>query len=293
MRLGGVFFGLTDRFERYAEIALSDNIFVEFLPENALPVTFFLNENIRFSPPEHCEVYLLADGIAIFAAEFTPCDFSLKTLWQRRLGDTLLTIFTQGHLQLGVQTPQHSFSACLLPTFCDFDGQIHDEYILISGKTHRGNHLLLFRETGEKLLDEEVLSYSLSGDVLHAELPLSERLGRTALCAWSLKKDAFEQTEFTLRTATKDENCHAVNEDLIAYAFFESVLIGANYAEFLSDELAQNADKIVDFLGDFLSVILTDDPLTCGLLRKKAERLFDVSYYRIKLQNGKIIDVNG
>ena len=293
LRLGGVFFGLTDRFERYAEINLADNIFVEFLPENALPITFFLNENIRFLPPEHCEVYLLKDGIAIFAAEFTPTDFSLKTLWQRRFGDTLLTIFSQGRLQLGVQTPQNVFSAYLPPTLFDFDGQLHNGYVLISGKTHRGNHLLVFRETGEKVLDEEVLSFSLSGDILRAELPLAEHLGRTALCTWSLKKEDFERTEFILRTATKDENPHAIPEDLIAYAFFESVLIGANYTEFLCEELVQNADKIVDFLGDFLSVILTDDPLNCGLVRKKAERLFSVSYYRVKLQNGKIIDING
>lgn len=298
LRLGGVFFGVTDRFERCAEIDLRDRIFVEFLPENALPVSFFLGENIRFTPPAHCEVYLLADGIAIYAAEFTPNDFSLKTLWQQRIGDTLLTVFSQGRLQLAVQTDENAFTAYLPPAFCDYNGQIHGEYILLGGRTRADKRLCVFRKNGEKVLDEQVLSYTLDGDTLRAELPLSERLGRSAKCAWSLNTGHFERTEFTLCTRASGDNADGeqdgkIDDGLIAYAFFESVLIGANYAAFLSDELAADSDKIVNFLGDFLFVTLTDDPFTCGLVRKKGERLFSLSYYRVKVQNGKIIDVNG
>ncbi len=291
LRLGGVFFGLTDRFERYADISLQDNLFVEFLPENALPITFFLSENIRFSPPQHCEVYLLADGIAIYAAEFIPTDFSLKTLWQKRLGDTLFTVFFQGGLQLAVQSPQHAFIAYLPTALRDFSAELCGDYILISGVAHAEKRLLVFDKKGTKLLDERVLSHSLSGDTLRAELPLSERLGRTATCAWSLANDGFTRVEFTLRAHTHEPN--NAPEDLLAYAFFESVLIGADFAEFLSADLAANADRLVDFLGDFITVTLTDDPLTCGLVRKKAERLYSLSYYRVNIQNGKIIDVTG
>lgn len=298
LRLGGVFFGLTDRFERYAEVDLRDNLFVEFLPENALPVSFFLTENIRFSPPAHCEVYLLADGIAIHAAEFTPTDLTLKTLWQKRLGDTLITVFSQGQLQLAVQTPKNAFTAYLPPTFCNFDAELYGEYILLSGITHAGKRLLIFRENGERALDEQVLSYALSGDTLRSELPLSERLGRVASCAWTLTGEGLKRTEFTLRARTGDKNTDGKGQEetldeLLPYAFFESVLIGTNYAEFLSDELAESADKIVGFLGDFIAVTLTDDPYECGLVRKKGERLYSLSYYRVKIQNGKIIDVNG
>ncbi len=298
LRLGGVFFGLTDRFERYAEIDLRDNIFVEFLPENALPVSFFLTESVRFSPPDHCEVYLLADGIAIYAAEFTPNDFTLKTLWQKRLDDVLLTVFSQGRLQLAVTAPDDAFTAYLPPAFCDFDAEICGEYILISGSAHTEKRLLVFRMNGEKVLDEQILSHSLTGEILRAELPLSERFGRTASCAWSLVDNHFQRTEFTLRARANDENTDSeiqaqTPDELLPYAFFESVLIGANYAEFLSDELAQNADKIVDFLGDFIAVTLTDNPFVCGLIRKKADRLFSLSYYHVEIQNGTIIDVHG
>lgn len=286
LRLGGVFFGMTDRFERYADVSLQDNIFVEFLPENSLPVTFFLTENIRFSPPQHCEVYVLADGIAVYAAEFTPTDFTLKTLWQQRLGNTLLTVFAQGQLQLAVQTPKNGFTAYLPPALCDFNAELYGDFVLLSGVTHGRKRLLIFHENGKKILDEEILSYSLSDGTLRAELPLSERLGRTAVCTWSLENEGIKRTEFTLRAPAKSGDERILPDELLPYAFFESVLIGANYAEFLSDELAENADKIVGFLGDFIAVTLTDDPLTCGLVRKKAERLYSLSYYRVNIQSG-------
>ena len=294
LRLGGVFFGVTDRFERFAEVSLQDNLFVEFLPENALPITFFLSENIRFSPPPHCEVYLLADGIAIYAAEFTPVDFTLRTLWQKRIDNVLLTVFSQGRLQLAVESPENAFTAYLPSACSDFEGQICGEYILLIGASHTEKRLLVFRKNGEKLLDEQILSYSISDKVLHAELPLSDRLGRSAVCTWSLENDNFQRTEFTLRALTSaEQNDHKPADELIPYAFFESVLLGANYADFLSDELIPDADKIRSFLGDFISVVLTDNPFVCGLVRSKGERLYSLSYYRVTLQNGKIIDVNG
>ena len=294
LRIGGVFFGVTDRFERYAEIDLRDNLFIEFLPENALPVSFFLTENIRFTPPNHCEVYLLKGGIAIYAAEFTPNNFSLKTLWQKRLGNALLTIFSQGRLQISSQRDKNVFVADLPPTFHNFEAEFCGDYLLVSGDTHTGKQLLVFDKEGRTVLDERILSYSLSEGVLQAELPLSERLGRTASCVWTLSKDGVQRTSFTLRTRNTDsENSAAVPEDLIPYAFFESVLIGADYAEFLAEDMREDADKIIGFLGDFIDVVTTDDPFVCGLVRKKAERLFSLSYYHVKLQKGKIIDING
>lgn len=294
LRLGGVFFGMTDRFERYAEIDLRDNLLVEFIPENALPITFFLTENIRFTPPAHCEVYLLKDGIAIYAAQFIPTDFTLKTLWQKRLGDTLCTVFSQGALQLSLQSPTTAFTAYLPPAFCDFNAELCGDFILFSGTANNEKRLLVFRKDGEKMLDERILSFSILGESLRAELPLSERLGRTAVCVWSLENGSFTRTEFTLRTQENTlPHSIAIPDGLLAYAFFESVLIGANYADLLCDELIPTANKIVAFLGDFIAVTLTDDPCECGLVRKIGERLYSLSYYRIKTQNGRIIDLNG
>lgn len=293
LRLGGVFFGVTDLFERYAEVSLQDRLFVEFLPENGLPVTFFLTENIRFSPPEHCEVYLLKDGIAVYAAEFIPTDFRLQTLLQKRIDDTLITVFRQGGVQLAVERGKQAFTAPLPPTFQPRDVLLYGKFTLLFGESHGGKKLFVFDGTGGRVLEETALSYSLSDGILQAELPLCDRLGRTADCAWALTDDGLVRTKFTLRAHIGGEEKNDPPDGLIAYAFFESVLIGGNYRELLSEELRPNAEKIVEFLGNFESVVLTQDPTVCGLLRRKGERLFEAAYYSVKIQNGEIIDVNG
>ena len=143
---------------------------------------------------------------------------------------------------------------------------------------------------------EEVLSFSVADGTLNATLPLSDCLGRVADCAWLLSKQGCQRTAFTLRqtrTQTGETDERKIAEELLPYAFFESVLLGVNYAEFLADELADKADQIVGFLGDFAGVCLTQDPHTCGLIRKKAPRLFEVAYYTVTTENGKITDITG
>lgn len=115
LMLGGVFFGMTDTFERFAEIEPKDNVFAEFIPEGALPVGFFITEKLRFSPPEHCEVYILKDGIAVYASDFPPSDFSLKIVSQERFIDNLVTVFRQGALQLSLETSKGFFRLAPAP----------------------------------------------------------------------------------------------------------------------------------------------------------------------------------
>ena len=64
LTIGGEYFGITDDFERFAEISLKDNLFACFSPQNALPLGVFLNDRLFFSPPEGVEAYLLRDGAA-------------------------------------------------------------------------------------------------------------------------------------------------------------------------------------------------------------------------------------
>ena len=117
LMLGGVFFGMTDGFERFAEIEPKDNVFAEFIPEGALPVGFFITEKLRFSPPDHCEVYILKDGIAVFAKSFPPSDFALKLVAQQRFRENLVTVFRQGDLQISIETSKGFFISPLSPCF--------------------------------------------------------------------------------------------------------------------------------------------------------------------------------
>lgn len=289
LRLGGVFFGAVDSFERFVDVSLKEDLFVEFIPENALPICFFLNDQIRFAPPAGCEVYILRDGIAILAKDFPPSDLTFAPIAQRREGKTLATVFKQGRIYFSVQSESGLTTDILPRDFSSCELFFADGFWLLKSPLS----LAVYSLQGERLLLERVLSYSLEEGVLRARLPLSDSKRRVADCAWKLSEQGCTRTEFTLKqyAETDDGDRDILAEELLPYAFFESVLIGADYAELLSEELQSKADRLIDFLGDFTDVILTEDPNTCGLLRKKAEGLFEAAYYTVKLEKGKIIDV--
>ena len=301
LTLNGTYFGLTDTFERFAEISPKDNIFAQFTPEDGLPARFFINESIRFHPPERCEIYLLKDGIAVYAKEFPPTDSTLRALTQKREGKTLVTVFRQGVTQVSIESPS-GFFLCPLPF--DFEPkeiEFFEDFILLSSS----DRLVLFNVNGKRILSEKIKSFSFKNGVLNATLPLSDSLNRTANCAWLLKDGSCKQTEFTVEQKTSvsfpfdskaaegeaSDVPAAIRDEILPYAFFESVLIGADYQALLSDDLKPKANQLKEFLGEFSSVVLTEKPKVCGLVREKSERLFEVDEYAVEIENGKITDV--
>lgn len=281
--IGGAYFGVVSSFERFAEISLSDNLPVQFVPENALPRSFFLGESIRFSPPEGCEVYLLDDGIALYAKEFKPIDFTLRPITQKREGNTLVTVFSQGGLQMSVEENGQLFTAPLPPCFDPCEISFHGSCILLFSSAD----IAVFNTHAELLLKETVLSFSVENDTLTAVLPLSDRYKRTAKCAYRLS-EGIRQTEYRLLQGEGTEK-----EALIPYAFFESVRLGAEYEHFLSSSLREKASSLKEFLGEFLYVLPTDEPLVCKLVYKKAPRLYEVKRFKVTVEKEEITDVQG
>ena len=290
LTLNDAYFGLTDRFERFAEISLKDNVFVRFSPENAQPIGFFLNENVRQTPPKGCEVYLLENAIAIFARDFAPSDLTLKILTQKRSQKNVATLFYQGELQLSLQTEHGFFISTLPPTFENSELIFESGLLLLKAP----DMLAVYTLFGERVLLENTISCSVEAGKLQATLPLLDSLGRVADCEWEMSEQGLTQTKCTLsqkRTRNGENDPETLKAELLPFAFFESVLLGANYPSFLSDDLASQAEKLKGYLGDFCSVTLTDKPNVCGLVYKKSERLFEIENCAVSIENGKITDI--
>ena len=292
LTLNGVFFGLTDRFERFAEVNLADNVFAKFTPQGALPLGVFLCEELLSSPPVGFEVYLLKDGFALFAKEFPPSDFTLTPIAQERFGENLITVFRQSIFQLSIQTAEGFFISTLPPSFASCKLSFHADLFFIEGQ----NHLAIYTKWGKCVFLEQILGFDVQENTLNATLPLSDSLGRVANITYSLNKNGCTQTKFILqqnRAIDGDTEPQKIAEELLPYAFFESILIGAEYTAFLSEELAPQAEKLKTFLGEFKAVTLTKDPKVCGLVRKKSFRVFSLDYYTVEVENNKIIDIKG
>lgn len=287
LTLNGAYFGKTDTFERFIELSAKDNVYAKFSPQGAGDIGFFINEELRFRAPDGCDVYLLKDGVAVYAHTFPPTDFTLRVIAQTRLDDCLVTVYKQGEIQLCIDSPMGVFNATLPPSFAACKAVAFANFILLEGE----NTLAVFNKKAELLLCENMLSYQVDGNTLSAVLPLSDRLGRTAECAWQANDGGLSQIKFLLkqeRAETQD-----VRAELLPYAFFESVLIGADYTPFLNEELAQKAQALKEFLGNFRNVVLTDRADVCALVYSKGERIFQLRYFTVTVENGKITDIVG
>ena len=281
--INDAYFGITDGFERFAEASLKDKLFIRFIPENASPIGFFLTENIRFSPPQGCEVYLLRDGIALFARDFAPLDKALKMIAQKRENQTLVTVFSQGEIQASIETPDGLFLATLPPSFSECEIIFACDLVLLKSPTQ----LAVLTLTGKRVLLESIREFSHENDELFLTLPLCDSLGREAKCTYRLDKDGCQRTAFSLIQAQSD----SVLEELLPYAFFESVLLGLDYENLLNDELKAKSGELRAFLGEFVAVIQTKTPNVCALVREKKERLYELSYYTVEIADGKICDI--
>ena len=292
LSVNGCYFGICNDFERFADLSLKDENYILFQPQGANAIGFFLTENIRFTAPIGCEVYLLKNGIAIYAKDFPPIDFSLSVIAQLRHEKTLATLYKQGAIQVSIECEFGFFISTLPPSFSSATLSFHDELLFVEGN----NELAIFSKKGQLLFLEKTLSYAVEKNQLSICLPLSNFLGRTANCRYDLSDDTLLQTSFSLtqtKTTSGENDQTKIREELLPYAFFESVRIGADYSQFLSETLRDKANDLPAFLGEFTSVTLTKDPAVCGLVRKRQDRLYQVDYFTIEMEEGKIMDVKG
>lgn len=285
LKVGGAYFGVIDDFEKFADVSLSDKLLVECIPQGALPVAFFLDENLLASPPDGVDVYLLKDGLALFVREYPPSDYLLRPILEKRAASTLVTLFRQGKLQAAIDSPKGVFVTPLPDEFERANIEIFGKYVLL--QTERA--ILVLSDEGEILLDRRAERCERTNEKLSVLSPVFDSLGRRKKEVFSLG-ESFFRTEFSLLIPERTPNDRAA---LFAYAFFEAVLVGADVAPFLSPELNEKADDIKGFLGEFTAVTLTSEPNTVGLVKRKRERVFEVCYYTAEIENGKIVDIKG
>lgn len=148
--------------------------------------------------------------------------------------------------------------------------------------------LAIYTKTGTCLFCKQISSFSVENDKLTVKRPLFDCLQTIAEEVFILRSESCEQIS---RTVIKQKDF--TRQEFLACMFFESLLQQGNFEEFLSEELHYKKDELCDFLGDFLAVFPTEQPNVCALMRKKATRIFEINYFSIEIQDGKIIDVKG
>jgi hypothetical protein len=286
--VGGAYFGTVGDFEKFASVPLQDKLLATFMPEGALPVSFFLDETLRFSPPEGVEIYLLKDGAAIFVKDYPPADFSLKLCAQARQGDCLATLFCQGNLTLCVEKGEQVCFCKLPQEFAQAQIGFWGETVFVTTKSR----LAIVSLLGELLLKTDYLLAEYENGEIFLTCPLFDSQNRAARQVFSFQNGRLCRTQYSLLLSNDEQNRGQVVDAYLSYTFFESVLLGGDFGQLLSDELQQKASSIKDFLGDFKGVCFTQNPLETGLIFPIQERVFEVRYARVQITSGKICDVS-
>ena len=104
------------------------------------------------------------------------------------------------------------------------------------------------------------------------------------------------RTAYTLcqsHTVSGETDAIKIRDELLPFALFESVRVGADYDCFLSEALRKKSKDLKEFLGTFTAVTITHNPFTCGLIREKSRDLYEVDYFTADVENGEITDIKG
>lgn len=275
LTLGGVVVGMVDTFERSVELE-PDGLSCTLTPFGGyLPVSFRIDEDFFLSPPPEVALYRLGgERFALSVSGFMRSDQSLKILWQETVNGARLTLLRQGRLFLDLQTEA---GFVLVPLDDALEGcraAPQDDGFLLYTETR----FCLISRAGEVLISSEGRVVE-TGARLVAEVPFHDSRGHAALCEW----ERGELAACSLKTALPPV------PQTFALALFESVLLGLDPSPFLAPEL--DGDALREYLGEFVSVVLTDEENRVGLVYPRRERIYDVRYFTVETDGRRVVNI--
>ncbi|MGN0813668.1 MAG: hypothetical protein ACI4MH_00360 [Candidatus Coproplasma sp.] len=292
LKLNGCFAGFIDLLDRRAEIDTAVDTLAEIIPaDNSQPLNFMLNQDFFVNPPKCAEVYLTGGDAVIYVKNFPPKDGALKVIRQTRFADNLITLYSQGGVQLCCEG--QSFELYDMdPAFAE--SQFREEYVggkpvlIISAK----GCIAAVSEGGKLALNSPAESYTC-GDMLEIAVRYPTCANIKGICRFS-----YDGQIFTLADSRAEET-RPPERDILHFAFFESVLMHADYSKYLTVELKAKAALLPSFLGDFSAVTL---PLAkfyaehgniraAGLVYPKSKNLFEIKYFAVDFRDGLIDNI--
>lgn len=292
LKLNGLYVGTIDCFERHVEINPCDKILAEIVPgDNLQSVNFFIDEKLLEKPPEFMDVYLTDGDALIYIREYACKDVKLNVIYQTRFYGNLITVFSQGGVYLSSEGTEYSLSplpACFSSVSAEIKTIDGRDVLAIFG----GNSLLIISDSGKTIFLNPAEQADF-GDGLTVTTVFETCTAAKAICKFSYDGEKLELiSSKTVETQPPEEN-------ILHFAFFESVLTRGDFAKYLDDGLKQKAGDLKSYLGEFVSVTVPPekfylthgDVAAAGLVYPKSKNLFEVKYFAVQLNGGKISNI--
>lgn len=290
LKLNGMYVGTADGYERHISLNPKDKIFAEFIPlENFLPVNFVLDDKFFAKPPKFADVYFMEGDALVYIREYPERDFKLNMICQTRFCGNLVTVFSQGGINLSVEGGEYN----LTPLPQSFSSARAEEKTLNGKKVLAvfGQGTLLILSESGKVVYLNAAESAVFDNFLTVTIAFETCTAAKAECIFS-----YDGESLTLISSRTEDNAPP---DVIHFAFFECVLTGGNPEKYLSDELKPRANELKEFLGDFVRVSVPPekfyathgDIAAAGLVYPKSGNLYEVKYFAVDIQDGKITNI--
>ena len=302
LRLGGVLMGSCGKIEKFIDLEPNCELLVEFLPSdgNILPLSFVINKQFFESPPECCNVYFYGIGADIVASNFQPRTTDLQVLQQKRVDNLLATFVQQQHMQLLLENNK-VFESMSLPFVDEYtldEVKLGGSSLLLFTYQKDGQKkLLLFNQNCKLLLESFYTEYSIE-DSLNLTLQHSDLARHLLKQVYLLEEDKLILKEQTL-LSHESFSITSLHAKLFPFAFFQTILIGGKFTDYLSPALQDKAELLKEYLGNFIEVQIPKDIVyhhhgevnAVALVYQKTKTLFEVKFFILQIENGKICNL--
>lgn len=237
------------------------------------------------------DVYLMEGEALIYIREYGNKNARLDVIYQTRFCGNLITLFSQGGIFLSVEGEDYN----LLPLPARFS-QVKTSEEKIAGypvlSIYGGNTLLIISEHGRRIFMNEIENAQF-GSVLEITAAFETCTAAKAECVY-----AYDGEKLTL-VKSKTVETRPPEDNILHFAFFESVLICGDYKNYLSEDLKERANILKEYLGGFIGVTVPTESFyarhgeikAAGLVFPKAVNLFEVKYYAVDMTEGKITNI--
>ncbi len=298
LKLDGAYAGIIDSFERFFETDGNSEILAEIVPDgNAEPLNFFINRAFFENPPDFADVYLTGNDAVISISRYKNKEDGIKVIAQKRFAGGLATLIMNGGtpclLVEGKTTESYTLS-------CEFEKAELTESA-INGKSvllvEGERCLTVISDSGKRVFFNPAESWTV-GQRLEITVAFNTCAGCKAHCAFD-----YDGEKMTL-VQSRTEETQTPAEEVLHFAFFESVLTRADCAKYLCDELKPRANDLSSFLGEFVDVsippekfylehpeIHAPEKYAAGLVYPRSRNLFEIRYFAVEKQDGLISNV--
>ena len=298
LRIGGAAAGMCGEAEKFADLPCGEELLVEFLPADGdyFPLSFIMSADFFARPPQGVEAYLYDCGADVRAARFAPRSPALRVLAQARAAGMLLTAFDWGGPRLCAEG--RGFACLDLPS-ADVDlGEEHiggEVFARALCRGGRADRLLLLAPDATAAFDGDADAYACGAE-LRVEARLFDLCGHTLERTFRARGGRLIESGRALRARPLP---NPLDERLLPFALFETLLHGGDASPLLSPALAGQAEALRRYLGGYTAVRPPKEIFyrahgeidAAELVYPRAENAFDVRFFRVESEGGKVTNV--